>query len=92
MLSDPQGKKTSPLTLAAAWIVVAIPLAWGVSQTAIKALPLFAAPAAQAVHPPVLGSASDKPPADRRRWAGKATDETVESSLSPPRQRRREMA
>jgi hypothetical protein len=41
-MSNSQGK-TSPLVLAAAWIVVGIPLAWGVYQTAIKSLPLFRA-------------------------------------------------
>jgi hypothetical protein len=35
------GEKTSPLLLAAAWLVVTIPLAWGVYQTAKKSLPLF---------------------------------------------------
>jgi hypothetical protein len=34
------GAKTSPLLLAAAWIVVTLPLAWGVYQTAKKSLPL----------------------------------------------------
>jgi hypothetical protein len=33
--------KTPPWRLAAAWIVVTIPLAWGVYQTAAKAMPLF---------------------------------------------------
>ena len=36
------GEKTSPLLcVAAAWLVVTIPLAWGVYQTAKKSLPLF---------------------------------------------------
>lgn len=43
--SDPT---TSPLTLAAAWLAVAIPMAWGVYQTAIKAAPLFQVSAAAA--------------------------------------------
>jgi hypothetical protein len=34
-------KKTSPLTIAVAWIVVAIPLGWGVFQSVVKSLPLF---------------------------------------------------
>ena len=42
-MSRPEEEKTSPLVLAAAWIVVLIPLAWGVYQTAIKSLPLFRA-------------------------------------------------
>ena len=32
---------TSPVKLALAWIVVTIPLLWGISQTFIKALALF---------------------------------------------------
>ncbi len=39
-------RKTSALVLAAAWIVVATPLAWGVYQTAKKSIPLFQASAA----------------------------------------------
>jgi hypothetical protein len=46
---------TSPLIIALAWLVVAIPLAWGVSQTAITSAKLFQsappAPAPPAVHP-----------------------------------------
>jgi hypothetical protein len=33
--------KSSPLTVALAWLAVGIPLAWGVSQTLIKAMALF---------------------------------------------------
>jgi hypothetical protein len=49
------GEKTPPLLLAAAWLVVTIPLAWGVYQTAKKSLPLFrmsaaAEPARAAAH------------------------------------------
>ncbi|UYZ62441.1 MFS transporter small subunit [Hymenobacter weizhouensis] len=32
---------TSGLSLALAWLYVGVPLAWGVSQTIIKALALF---------------------------------------------------
>ena len=35
-MSRPEEEKTSPLVLAAAWIVVLTPLAWGVYQTAVK--------------------------------------------------------
>jgi len=35
-------KKTSPLLLALAWLVVMIPLGWGVSKSVKKSLPLFA--------------------------------------------------
>ena len=41
-MTRPQ-RKTSPLWLAVAWIVVTIPLAWGVSQTVKKSVPLFRA-------------------------------------------------
>jgi hypothetical protein len=34
-------KKTSPAAVAMAWLVVAIPLAYGVYYTALKALALF---------------------------------------------------
>lgn len=33
--------KSSPVALALAWLVVGVPLAWGVSQTFIKSLALF---------------------------------------------------
>ncbi len=49
-MNEPAGK-TSALRLAAAWIVVTIPLAWGVYQTAIKALPLFRGTTATATGP-----------------------------------------
>ena len=34
-------KKTSPVTVIIAWIIVGIPLLWGVYQTLIKSLALF---------------------------------------------------
>jgi hypothetical protein len=49
-------EKTPFWLLAVAWTVVAIPLAWGVYQTAAKSMPLFrvsastGAPAPPAVH------------------------------------------
>ena len=48
--------KTSPLLIAAAWIIVAIPLGWGLYQSIIKSKPLFSgvtatAPAAPAAAP-----------------------------------------
>lgn len=52
-MNGPAGK-TSALRLAAAWIVVTIPLAWGVYQTAIKALPLFRGAAPTATGPSPL--------------------------------------
>jgi hypothetical protein len=50
-MSHAGAERTSPLVVAAAWAVVAVPLAWGVYQTAIKSLPLFRASAAT-VPPP----------------------------------------
>jgi hypothetical protein len=38
-------KPTPPLVVALAWIVVAIPLGWGVTQSVVKSLPLFRATA-----------------------------------------------
>jgi hypothetical protein len=38
---DSPGRKTSPLRIVTAWIVVTIPLGWGVYQTVVKSLPLF---------------------------------------------------
>ena len=35
------GKTTSPAAIALAWLLVGIPLAWGVYQTFIKSLALF---------------------------------------------------
>jgi len=35
------GKQTSPITIAFAWIVVAIPLLYGIYYTALKAVALF---------------------------------------------------
>jgi hypothetical protein len=34
-------KKSSPLVIAVSWIVVLIPLGWGVFQSVVKSLPLF---------------------------------------------------
>jgi hypothetical protein len=45
-MSRPEPRTTPLLALAAAWIVVAIPMAWGVYQTVKKATPLFQASAA----------------------------------------------
>jgi hypothetical protein len=47
-VSNPE-KKTSPLAIAFAWIVVTIPLGWGVYESVVKSLPLFQmAPAPEA--------------------------------------------
>ena len=34
-------RKSSPFTIALAWLAVGLPLAWGVSQTIVKSLALF---------------------------------------------------
>jgi hypothetical protein len=34
-------RPTSPLAIAAAWLIVVIPLGWGVYQSVVKSLPLF---------------------------------------------------
>jgi hypothetical protein len=36
--------KTSPLLVVAAWLIVGIPAAWGVYNTALNAKKLFVAP------------------------------------------------
>ena len=38
---DHPRKPTSTLVLILAWVVVAIPLGWGVYQSLVKSLPLF---------------------------------------------------
>ncbi len=44
-MSDPI-KKTSPALVAAAWVIVALPLSWGLYQSVIKTKPLFTSPPA----------------------------------------------
>ena len=39
---DSKRSTTSPLTIAAYWLVVGLPLAWGVYRTLLQALKLFA--------------------------------------------------
>jgi hypothetical protein len=45
-MAEPAAKKSSPLLIAAAWAVVLIPTAWGLSYTVKNALKIFAAPTA----------------------------------------------
>ncbi len=40
-------KKSSPLLIAVSWMIVLIPLGWGVVQSVVKSLPLFQAPSAK---------------------------------------------
>ncbi len=42
MSHSSENPRTSPLLLLGAWLVVGLPLAYGVSQTFIKAAKLFA--------------------------------------------------
>jgi hypothetical protein len=44
-------KKSSPLLIAAAWIIVVIPTAWGLNYTVKNALKIFTAPAPVATIP-----------------------------------------
>lgn len=45
-------RKTSAAAIALAWVVVAIPALWGISQTIRTSMRLFTAPAASTVQPP----------------------------------------
>lgn len=60
-MSRPEEEKSSPLVLAAAWMVVLIPLAWGVYQTAVKSVPLFRAADATARVGPGIKDAGPDP-------------------------------
>jgi hypothetical protein len=40
-MSTASVQKSSPLVIALAWIVVLLPLGWGVYQSVVKSLPLF---------------------------------------------------
>jgi hypothetical protein len=40
----PAPRRTSPLLLIVAWLVVGIPAAWGVSQTVMRSMDLFTSP------------------------------------------------
>jgi hypothetical protein len=44
-------KKSSLLVIAVSWIVVLIPLGWGVVQSVVKSLPLFSVSAAPKTRP-----------------------------------------
>ncbi|WP_261345582.1 MFS transporter small subunit [Paludisphaera soli] len=38
---EPTPKPSSPLRVALSWLVVLVPLGWGVVQSVMKSLPLF---------------------------------------------------
>jgi hypothetical protein len=42
--ATPAPRRTSPLLLIVAWLVVGIPAAWGVSQTVMRSMDLFKSP------------------------------------------------
>jgi hypothetical protein len=44
-MAELAAKKSSPLLIAAAWIIVIIPTAWGLNYTVKNALKIFTAPA-----------------------------------------------
>ncbi|WP_174240957.1 hypothetical protein [Granulicella sp. S190] len=48
-MAESTTKKSSPLLIAAAWIVVIIPTAWGLDYTVKNALKIFAKPTAAPV-------------------------------------------
>jgi hypothetical protein len=52
----PSEKKSSPLPIAVSWIIVLIPLGWGIVQSVVKSLPLFQMPAASVT----ISSSSEK--------------------------------
>jgi len=52
----PDTRTTSPLLIAAAWLIVGIPATWGVYNTALNAKKLFVAP------PPAAAAASARVP------------------------------
>jgi hypothetical protein len=44
-------KKSSPLLVAISWIIVLVPLGWGVVQSVVKSLPLLQTSSAPALPP-----------------------------------------
>ncbi len=58
MSAASQGKKSSPLLIAGAWIIVILPTLWGLNYTFQNALKIFAKPA-----PPVAAAPTTAIPA-----------------------------
>ncbi|HVU15423.1 MAG TPA: hypothetical protein VHD32_00750 [Candidatus Didemnitutus sp.] len=48
---NPSSSKSSPLLVLAAWVIVAIPLSWGLYQSVIKSKPLFTQASPPSVSP-----------------------------------------
>jgi hypothetical protein len=44
-MADQAAKKSSPLLIAIAWLIVIIPTAWGLNYTVQNAMKIFSAPA-----------------------------------------------
>jgi len=55
------GPRTSPALVAVAWLVVGVPLAWGVAQTVTKSLDLFRPAQAQAAANPTAPAQTATP-------------------------------
>ena len=51
-MADTSIRKSSPLLIAVAWIVVIVPTTWGLTYTVQNALKIFTAGAAAAPAPP----------------------------------------
>ncbi len=58
---DQVEKKASPLLVAVCWIIVLIPMGWGVVQSVVKSLPLF-----EAQQSPVASARNEMRDATRR--------------------------
>ncbi len=54
-MSD-ETKKSSPVLILAAWVLVGVPLAWGVYNTLLNSMKLFQAPAANTIVAPAGGA------------------------------------
>jgi hypothetical protein len=61
---DPHASTTHPVLILIAWVIVGVPLLWGVSQTFMKSLDLFRPPPAQTgkgAPAPTLPNAAPQP-------------------------------
>ncbi len=57
MAAASQGKKSSPLLIAGAWIIVVLPTLWGLNYTFQNALKIFAKPVPAAAAPAAVAPA-----------------------------------
>ena len=51
MTEQGSGKKSSPVLIAAAWVIVVLPTVWGLNYTVQNALKIFSKPAATSIAP-----------------------------------------